>query len=152
MAQSELTDPCVGISCEKASYYSGTSPYIFISEYPPTGQNILLRWWYQTQLVHPEGPHLEGRRPEMSRARADALVVLVCGLSESTSRWTKLSQRMWIKIRTNYLNVIKSHKAEFQKENLNIGKIASDLENKIIPSRWYHKVWIKNQGEILKCD
>ena len=33
------------------------------------------------RLVHPEGPHLEGRRP-------DALVVLVCGLSESTSRWT----------------------------------------------------------------
>ena len=42
-------------------------------------------------IVHPEGPHLEGRRPETSRA-ADALVVLVCGLSESTSRWTSLLQ------------------------------------------------------------
>ena len=43
------------------------------------------------RVVHPEGPHLEGRRPETSRAsgeRADALVVLVSGLSESTSRWT----------------------------------------------------------------
>ena len=47
------------------------------------------------QVVHPDGPCLDGCRPKTSCAAASSkprrwrpLMGLVCGLSESTSRWT----------------------------------------------------------------